>query len=417
LDNKLTGSHLAETIVKEEVTMGNNDKTPENVGVINPYALAEVVLKQSVDWEQVDTHEVLKEAFAKPYEELFDPKYESPLYTGLKLNRETLDMERAELPTDIGFPKVDAELLKTDAEVTDADLQVKEKDVPQVLARVSATATWKDPGSFFKEAAEMSDPVQGALGDCYFIAALSSVAWADTYVIAHKTRATGTTQQAFVDMIELYDGDKPVKVEVSELLPLNPPANNYIYARSSEKGEIWPAIYEKAYAKWRTNDPGDKPNYAPIAGGDPVRAAAQLTGLKRYYYWTAGLSAHDIWQKVRQNSLSRKTFNPVVAWTYPSGDKSPDKVNYNNAHLVANHAYSILGWDYVNGQEYVVLRNPWGTYEATLNIAGGTWIAWDAPYYGGPGWWRPVQMATVDGIFGLRADAFKKYFAGFGWVE
>jgi thiol protease len=84
---------------------------------------------------------------------------------------------------------------------------------------------------------------------------------------------------------------------------------------------------------------------------------------------------------------------------------------------VGNHAYSILGWGYANNQEYIILRNPWGTYEAVPNEQGGIWIAWDAPYYGGSGFWRQISFATNDGIFGLRADTSKSYFAGFGVVK
>jgi hypothetical protein len=366
-------------------------KIPENVGVSNPYALAEVVLKRRVNWKRIaDPQKLLGKTLGMPYEELFDPKYGSPLYAGLRFQPKTMSMERVEIPATA-------------------------KGAHRALVEVGATTAWVDPGDFFEEASELTDPVQGALGDCYFIAALSSVAWARTYVIAQRTRATGTAQQNFVDMIEFYKGGKPEKVEVTELLPLNSPSNTFIYARSSEAGEIWPAVYEKAYAKWRTNDPGDKPNYAPIAGGDPVGAAAQLTGLTPYYYWNSGLSADAIYTKVRENCISRKTFNPMVAWTYASSP-SPD-VNYANAHLAANHAYSILGWQYASNQKYIVLRNPWGTYEAVLNVDGGTWAAWDAPYKGGPGWWRPIAMATPDGIFALRADTFKKYFAGFGLVK
>lgn len=107
----------------------------------------------------------------------------------------------------------------------------------------------------------------------------------------------------------------------------------------------------------------------------------------------------------------------MAAWTYATAP-SPN-VNYNSAHLAANHAYSVLGWAYTDNQEYIILRNPWGTYEATLNVLGGgvTWTAWDQPYYGGQGWWRPIHMATDDGIFGLRSDIFKNYFAAFGWIK
>jgi hypothetical protein len=320
-------------------------KVPENVGVANPYALAEVMLKRRVNWKRVaDPRKLLEKTLGMPYEKLFDPKNDSPLYAGLKLNPKTMSMERSEIPSTA-------------------------KGAFSALVDVGDSTVWVDPGDFFEETAEFADPIQGGLGDCYFIAALSSVAWSRPYVIAQRTRATGTGQQQFVDMIEFYKSGKAEEAEVTELLPLNSPSNTFIYARSSEAGEIWPAVYEKAYAKWRTNDPGDKPNYLPIAGGDPVGAASQLTGLTPYYFWNSGLSEDGIYQKVRENSLSRKTFNPMVAWTYGSAP-SPD-VNYSSAHLAANHAYSILGWQYANNQEYIVLRNPWGTYEATLNVVAG----------------------------------------------
>ena len=38
-------------------------------------------------------------------------------------------------------------------------------------------ATWSDAGQFFNEAAEFFDPIQGAVANCYYIAALSAVAW------------------------------------------------------------------------------------------------------------------------------------------------------------------------------------------------------------------------------------------------
>jgi len=347
-------------------------------------------MKKRVNWRRVtDPQKLLADTLEQPYEELFDPKFGSPLYACVELDKETQKKVAA--------------------------TSARKIQAARSVADISAGSTvWVDPGDFFEEGTEITDPVQGALGDCYFIAALASVAWARPYVIAQRNRATGKKQNEFVDMIEFYKSGKWTKVEVSELMPLTSPGNIFMYARSAETGEIWPAVYEKAYAKWRTNDSGDQPNYNPIAGGDPVGALQTLTGLTPTYISTSSLSAHEIWQKVRANCISMKTFNPMVAWTY--GSAPSPAVNYNNAHLAANHAYSILGWQYANNQEYIVLRNPWGSYEATLNVDGGTWTAWDQPYYGGLGWWRPIPMSTNDGIFSLRSDTFKAYFAGFGWV-
>jgi hypothetical protein len=375
----------------KEEDMGKQAK-PENIGVINPYALTETILKKRVNWRRIsDPQKLLSDTLGQEYGKLFDPKHGSPLYAGLRLDKETKTMRQMDGPARL-------------------------KQASKVFVQAVAGTTWIDLGDFFQEGTELTDPVQGALGDCYLIAALSSVAWARPYVIAQRTRATGAGPSQFVDMIEFYSGGKWTKIDVSELIPASTPGNGFIYARSTDAGEVWPAIYEKAYAKWRTNHTGDQPDYASIAGGDPVGAMQQLTGLTPVYLATSSLSAHDIWQKVRANSISMKTFNPMVAWTYASSP-SP-KVNYNNAHLAANHAYSILGWQYADNQEYVVLRNPWGTYEATLNVAGGTWTAWDQPYYGaGSGWWRSIPMSKGDGIFALRSDTFKDYFAGFGWVK
>jgi hypothetical protein len=403
--------------------MADRRERAENIGVINPYALAEAVLGREIDWTVDSPKEVLPEVLGMPYERLFDPALDSPLYAGLVFDRESLEVRRAQKP---GEPEVDSEVngvygveaRATDADgmETDADRPEEAQSVADVMAGVAAGAIWEDKGIFFREAVEFFDPRQGAVGDCYLIAALSSVAWAFTYEIAQRCRATGTAQESFYDMITFFEGSSKVLVEVTEKVPTNA-AGNFIYCRSTEDGEVWPAIYEKAYAKWRTGHSGDTPDLLTIAGGDPVLAMAQLTGRSRNYYGTSSSSTDTIYKRVRENSISRKTFNPMVAWTYSSGMASPDRVNYSDVNLVANHAYSILGWDYRNDKRYIILRNPWAQTEASTGILTGSWTAWDAPYYGGPGWWRTISLSQNDGVFGLEVGIFKKYFAGLGVVK
>jgi len=447
----------------------DKNKIPENIGVANPYALAELVAGRDIPWDKVkDRRTVLSEVLETPYEELFDPVHRSPLYSGLELTGD-LKIQRAAprplevgLPTDISEEKVmdafqldpDVSKLKTigdlnayigkrsvqDMEIINPDIvrpgtlrfEVKLTNIPSEHITFPAISnelqallasgevkvgdwnppgiTWRDPGDFFREGGEYFDPVQGAVGDCYLIAALSSIAWASPYVIAQRTRATGQSQQAFVDMIQFYQspGSQPANIEISEEMPLRSGSYGFVYCRSSESGEIWPAAYEKAYAKWKTSDSSDRPNITSIAGGDPVRATSELNNLPRYYYATSNRTAENLWSLVRSNSRSYKTFNPMVAWTYSSGAASPDNVNYSDANLVANHAYSILGWAYVNGRQYIVLRNPWGYKEASINTMSGYWWSYDIS------WWRPIVLTNPDGVFALEASTFKKYFAGLG---
>jgi hypothetical protein len=269
---------------------------------------------------------------------------------------------------------------------------------------------WVDMGDFYEEGTEPGDPIQGALGDCYLIAALSAVAWARPHVIAHRNRRTGTDQQAFVDMVEFRPEGAPVPVEVTERVPVTSGVHRFKFAKSSETGEIWPAVYEKAYAKWKTGATHDQPEYPRIAGGDPARACADLIGGVCHYQWTRSLSADDLWGEVRKHARGNRTFDPMVAWTYSSSGAAPDKdVDYAKLGLVANHAYTVLGWELQNNVKYIVLRNPWGTHIPTQDVLAGTWQAWDMSYQ------RPTLLNN-GGIFALKAATFKKYFAGLGFA-
>jgi hypothetical protein len=448
-----------------------SEQVVTNVGVSNPYALAELVAGQKIDWAALDNKpRVLEELLQTPYEELFDPQFEGPLFFGTKLNQD-FQIERVQSPLhkgddgeprggndfDTPFAQLDiqqlADLKKHFNEqdtsafiVTKSDfarqgyvnltVRLPERSRVEMLSRtftpeiaqafipnyeiritdafIAALLGWQDLGRFFNEATEFFDPVQGAVANCYYIAALSAVAWSMPLHIANMTRATGLAQQQFRNMIRFYRPDSggtiEREVEVTDNVPINTGTGGFLYARSSEAGEIWPAVYEKAYAKHITNTTSDYPNIPATAYGDMVWATAQLTGGHRQYVWTNSTSADDLWNKVRSHSMSRRTFNPMTAWTYSSGAASPDKVVYSDANLVANHAYTVLGWDYHNGRKYIIVRNPWGSVEGTVGALNTTWLAHDIS------WWRPVNLATIDGTFGIEASAFKKYFAGLGVV-
>ncbi len=439
----------------------------QNNGVINPYALAEVIADRKIPWKDLpDASRVLEDILQTPYEELFDPAFGGPLYTGLKLNSKMelvpersplLDVEINMDINDLENPLTSLDIKKLadlgarfnvkdvgSIEVTSAQLvrqqylqltvRLPDKERLQALARVLSrdvvatisndpqakgntqewtppNSTWTDPGRFFNEGTEFFDPVQGAVANCYYIAALASVAWAKPSQIAQMTRATGAGQQSFVDMVRFYKPDSggvlDRQIEVTETVPQTM-GGNFIYARSSEAGEIWPSVYEKAYAKLKTGTSSDHPDITATAWGDCVWATAQLTGGRRFYYDTASRSADTLWDLVRGNSMSYKTFNPMTAWTYSTGEASDRHINYSSATIVASHCYSVLGWGYNNNRKYIVLRNPWGNTEATVATLNATIPMYDIS------WWRPINLNVVDGTFAMEAWAFKYYFAGLG---
>jgi hypothetical protein len=443
----------------------------DHTGVANPYALAETVAGRTFDWERMEHPEhVLEQVLETPYAELFDPKFDSPLYPGLGLQA---DGSLAPVkPRDIQITRMDAGEtteagnLTSVAEVADfltrlgdgirlrdlvrptpRDLTIDLDLGPTVERRLSSlrwpahlvdlivhrdngagtskewepqNINWTDPGQFFNKAANYFDPVQGSVANCYLIAALASVAWARPYQIAHRTRSSGTVNEEFLCMIRLHQAGNAggknaatADVEVSERLPVSTSSSNVVYCRSSQPGEIWPGVYEKAFAKWITGNTTDKPDITATAWGSPVRAVRQLTNEHNVTsHATSSRTAEQLWQFVRGQSLSRKTVHPMVAWTYGSSDAAPDDITYSSATVAAAHAYSVLGWFFKNDRQYIVLRNPWGITSGSASdyTLSGQWLARHVD------WWKPITMGA-SGVFAIEAATFKKYFAGIAVVR
>jgi Calpain family cysteine protease len=389
-----------------------------SIGVPNPRALTEIVLRRRVDWKRVaDPKGLIEHALGVKWNELFDPKSKkSPLFVGLRDQPEVKAPEARKKEAEPSTLKAVKARTSDHKAVT---LRDRRALLPWILRRPVPSpedtpwtpdgSVWLDPGTFFDEGTEFSDPVQGGLADCWLIAAMAAVAWARPYTILQRNRATGTADEDFVDEIDVHNDDgTTTKIEVTERINVVSSNHGYQWARSSETGEIWPAVYEKAFAKWRSNNHTDRPDMTALNYGDCVDASLNLTGLAKTYYGNDGMAAHDIWQTVRANSLSYKTVNPMTCWTYGT---PPAGVDYVTANIVGNHCYTILGWDYASGTEYVVLRNPWGWKEATLDVlTTATWSAYDGSF------WRGVALNT-GGVFAIKATTFKQYFAGFGVVK
>lgn len=399
-------------------------------GVSNPYVIAELISGKKIRWDSLSNRDqVLEDILQIPQDDIFNPRLNPILNPLLKINTkgEVKIMQEDEakihfqkkissfkLPPPINaapsslFSRLPPSNSKNYQSVRNKLSLIMEEDVENFYLKSSDTPwepadkKWIDKGDFYEDLGEYNDPIQGALGDCYFIAALASVAWSRPYVIANRVRASLLgDDHSPIHLVEFYKDGRgaSVKIEVSEKVPVTKSGYNWVYARSLDAGEIWPAVMEKAYAKWKTQNSTDMPAYAPISGGDPVRACAEIMKGSKNYTTNSDKTEDQIWQYVRGNSRGGKTFNPMVAWTF---SQQPSGLNYNSANIVASHAYSVLGWDYVNGKKYIIVRNPWGTKHATLDTKHGSS--------------RGIPL-DVNGVFCIRAKTFKQYFSGIGHSE
>jgi hypothetical protein len=369
----------------EATTVAPNDAVRrDTVGAANPFVLASVQSART-NRAHLPSIEVTEEALGHDMATLTDPTKSDVIYPGLHINRD-------------GVIKI-----------------------VQVAPTLENVTQWVDDGNFFTDAVQFTDPIQGNLADCYFIAALASVAWACPLLVSQRPAPKGQAghfaDSTAADAISFFDSSGRHDVSATELLPqLN---GSWIYAHADDRKELWPGVYEKAFAMWKTKTTSEQPNLSKIAYGDTIAAGVSLTNGSGSYFPTSEVinlpfldisfdlvTADQIWQTVRAHSLGMRTFHPMMAWTPGS---APAGLDYGSAQVVLNHAYSILGWDYRNGTEYIVLRNPWGTYEAMLNVLAGSWSAYDVSF------WRATTLSSA-GVFAMSAPTFKQYFQGFGVV-
>lgn len=413
--------------------------------VINPFALAELVAGKAIKWDRYDDQvqaacnilNITKEAMfsencpiMNPYLSILGDGSEKVLsseearerlvsYLNKKMTRRitkkpvmrklTLKALRNRIPDLLipVFPPIKDRPDLSIEEIRIPEDPIQEPSIPGASNRDKGWDrpgySWLDMGEYFKEVPEFTDPRQGPHGDCYFISALSSVVWTRPYAINNNAKPSklGDDDSPY-HKFTFYKSGKPEVVEVSEKVLVNTTGSNpsWYYARSTDNGEVWPAVIEKAYAKWRTGTKTDKPNMDKIIGGVGEVACMQLIGGEAECKTHSFCSPLEVKTFIKDNCEGKKAKNPMFAST-PSS--APEGLNYVSAGIYLNHTYSILGWTEYRGQFYVVLRNPWAHAEATIDVLNGEWN------YDGTNRTPNIQL-NRNGIFAIKLDSYLKYY-------
>ena len=471
----------------------SSDKPHRNlcVGAINPHALVEGMLGMEIDrcaqmmemqpdqghlkgpqrsmfmvHEQLrekllsfltpEKAKIISEAVQCDYDELFDMKYNSILYAGLKLDQKdnvaepinardmhnltesdmiTPDLSKIrkvsdlhDIVKDLGETEVKGAVMENG----NLRLVLQPPNLGKKLSNYAVTHSvrelatpyrkdkgewtppncdWEDIGEQVQPVSTLNMPVQGAVGNSYLIAALFAVAWSDPYSIVHVKRPISSDREKKEKKlaIKFYskggEMDSPTStVEVNFEVPVNKSSGKTVYCHSSGQGEIWPSLYEKAYAKWVTRTNSEHPDITQTCYGDPVKTMCQIKDATPHYYFNESRSAKELIGLVRENSVGFRTIMPMTAWTHATGKF------YKGANIVANMAYTVLGWASPQGsKQYIIVRSPWGvTEQAGLATYPGLLSKVDAEF------WSPAHMVDQGGVFALEAEAFKEAFAGIG---
>lgn len=208
-------------------------------------------------------------------------------------------------------------------------------------------------GDLFKNGPDEGDVVQGMIGDCYLVAAFGAVAAQSPADIQRAIRdnGDGTYSVRFFDLS--FGGRREVTVTIDGELPVR--LGGLRYGKCHDRSELWVGILEKAYAKWQGS-------YDAIGhGGRAGNVMAALTGRPHSYLPVSPSSNPDALFRQVKDCLDQ-------GHSAAAGTHGKDRSDlYKGTGLYANHAYSILGAEEVNGTKYLVLRNPWGEVEPKGN--------------------------------------------------
>jgi Calpain family cysteine protease len=262
------------------------------------------------------------------------------------------------------------------------------------------------------------DPEQGSTADCYLISAMISIAWARPRTwrkaLSNATLGSRDTETLEVAFHAENEGDRnPHPFKVPSRVPLDA-HHNWIYAHSANHAETWPALVERAFVmqvRHRTKAEPTVDDYREIGNGMfPHEAARVLIGGSPVFNVA---DAHDKpFEMVADRCENSLTKAPTMAWTLPKPDDDRAAPTiWVESKLIRNHAYAVLGLMVESGNNFVVLRNPFGNNDRIADSPGGHW-AKGAVRNGG----APVSL-NHNGVFAISEKRFNACFTGVDGVD
>lgn len=225
-------------------------------------------------------------------------------------------------------------------------------DEPQITG--SGLTYQTTTGNLFNGTPSRSDTRQGALGDCYFIAAVAAIADRNPDAVRNMFIDNGDGTYTVRFFHSGSSGMTADYVTVNRRLPAYSNGalgySGYGLRVNQSTTTLWIALAEKAYAQW--NETGlsgrDGTNrYAAIEGGWMWYVNQQVLGIQSAYTHLSSSTKNAL-----VNALSSQQAVTIGTWS-----------NASAGGLYGSHAYIVAGYN--SSTDTFTLHNPWGVSHPT----------------------------------------------------
>jgi len=259
-------------------------------------------------------------------------------------------------------------------------------------------ATQDPTAKIFFGTVNPTDLIQGALGDCYLLSAVS-VMGEKNIRLCIKSKEEDASSGAF--LVKMFKGGEYEEyVIIDDYFPVGRDGN-WLFAQSDSENknttlEMWPMIIEKAYAKLYKS-------YERIEGGKVHIALAELTGgIPQYIKITDSIQDNldEFWEKL----YNYHDNDYMLGAGTPENVLGHSAVNQNG--IVQGHAYAIIKIVNYQDEKLIKLRNPHGSRG----------IEWNGDWSDSSSLWTAAATEALglevelDGVFWMNVQDFVEEF-------
>jgi hypothetical protein len=195
---------------------------------------------------------------------------------------------------------------------------------------------------------DADDMVQGAVGNAWFVGAVSCISLLPELVMDIFVDDDEYSQPIGAYKVKFYKKNTWVEVLIDDRLPCYPDGRP-LYGRGKNANEIWPMLLEKAYAKLHGC-------YENLIGGRMTYALQDLTGGAPQ---TIPIDPDDALLLLQMQSWAAKDTSLMGCASAHSAGIKPAVLQ----GIAPGHAYGVVDVKTVSGLKLVCVRNPWGDTE------------------------------------------------------